>query len=803
MAYNSVDGRYGRITVFTNDTGAATKSLLTYGEWAENEISFLRQFVAQGCTILDIGAYIGTHTLAFADVVSPMGLVIAVEAQPDTFELLKKNVETRLVTGSIRLENAVATSETGQISIPTIDIRNEGSFGSASLQQTLIQPGSNPTDDANTLSRASVRAITIDSLRLSDCALIKVDVEGTEDMVLLGALETLERCAPVVYAECNSLSGGLRSMAVLQRAGYTSFAHVVNAFNPDNFLRVEENIFGEAREVALVAVPMHRAEIIQSLSPRSFELILDVESADDLALALLNKPQYQLEVLRRSRAAKTGGSEFLDRSASLRLSFDRILSENAALQQLRIEERKELQEQFGKVREQLTGELAHLHTLLTSRDDDIRRIQAEIEDKNREIAELHSLLIERHSDNTSLHAQVTERDSAVGDLQAAIAKKNTETAQLHILLTQRDTAITCLQAEIVQRNSDLDNLRTQSAEKDAAISRLQGLIRQRDIEICNLDYVLTRQGENIAGLQKDFENRDRDFDRVREALSSVYHSYSWQVTRPLRWASKVVRRSKSHDVADVTNAITSEHLKALDVLWREKEFERALSYTANIALTLQPQSYSDFHRHPEFNEVFKRWTQGDKYRGLDFARLWGMVLNCKHALSHGEGSIAELGVYQGQSAAVLSLYAEQFSRKLYLCDTFSGFPEQQFEEEMSEGKKVAFKDISLESAQSTVGSYPDIRWVVGMFPDSITEEMRNDRFAFVSIDCDIYEPIYQGLHFFWPRLASGGVIFVHDYSSGYWPGATKAVDEFCGKVGVAGCLLPDLAGTYILTKGKA
>lgn len=81
--------------------------------------------------------------------------------------------------------------------------------------------------------------------------------------------------------------------------------------------------------------------------------------------------------------------------------------------------------------------------------------------------------------------------------------------------------------------------------------------------------------------------------------------------------------------------------------------------------------------------------------------------------------------------------------------------------------------------------------------------MRDDRFAFVSIDCDIYEPVRQGLEFFWPRMQRGGVIFVHDYSSGYWPGATKAVDEFCAHNGIAGCVLPDLAGTYILVRNGA
>jgi len=243
-------------------------------------------------------------------------------------------------------------------------------------------------------------------------------------------------------------------------------------------------------------------------------------------------------------------------------------------------------------------------------------------------------------------------------------------------------------------------------------------------------------------------------------------------------------------------------LKALDVLMEERAFDREASFSKTVGLAFQPQSYSDFNLHPEFEEAFQRWTQKDRYRGLDFARIWGLILNCKHALSRCDGAMVELGVYQGQSASLLKIYADQFVRKLYLCDTFDGFSEQQFEEDMSPGKKAAFKNISLESVKALVGDSSAIRWVVGMFPDSITEEMRNDQFAFVSIDCDIYEHIRQGLEFFWPRMQVGGMIFVHDYSSGHWPGATKAVDEFCVRNGVAGCLLPDLSGTYMLTRSR-
>lgn len=244
----------------------------------------------------------------------------------------------------------------------------------------------------------------------------------------------------------------------------------------------------------------------------------------------------------------------------------------------------------------------------------------------------------------------------------------------------------------------------------------------------------------------------------------------------------------------------SPSMDELESIISNRNYLCSNSYSRSLALMLQPGSYSDFRAHPEFDEAFERWTQGDRYRGLDMVRLWSFVLNIKHILSRCPGSLAEVGVYKGQSSAVLSYFAEKAARKVYLADTFDGFAESQFEPDFGDGKKQAFKDTNLEMAQDVVGNYSGIRWIVGLFPASVTAEMRADYYSFVSIDCDIYEPIRDALRFFWPRMTPGGMIFVHDYSSGYWPGATRAIDEFCAESGVRGMLLPDLGGSYVLVR---
>ena len=63
-------------------------------------------------------------------------------------------------------------------------------------------------------------------------------------------------------------------------------------------------------------------------------------------------------------------------------------------------------------------------------------------------------------------------------------------------------------------------------------------------------------------------------------------------------------------------------------------------------------------------------------------------------------------------------------------------------------------------------------WIPERFPD-----VADERFSFVHVDVDLYEPHRDSIEFFWPRLTKGGVMVFDDYGSMYCPGARRAVDE--------------------------
>jgi len=163
-----------------------------------------------------------------------------------------------------------------------------------------------------------------------------------------------------------------------------------------------------------------------------------------------------------------------------------------------------------------------------------------------------------------------------------------------------------------------------------------------------------------------------------------------------------------------------------------------------------------------------------------------------------KGSIAELGVYKGYIARELNTLFQ--NRKLYLFDTFEGFDNRDLDIEMTLTKGSLkfgrFNDTSLDNVKSILPHIQNVEFRKGYFPDT-TKDL-DEKFAFVSLDADLYLPTYNGLKYFYPRLSKGGYILLHDYNSMQFPNVKKAVQDFRKENEIKIIPLCDLHGSAVI-----
>jgi len=185
----------------------------------------------------------------------------------------------------------------------------------------------------------------------------------------------------------------------------------------------------------------------------------------------------------------------------------------------------------------------------------------------------------------------------------------------------------------------------------------------------------------------------------------------------------------------------------------------------------------------------------DKVR---FYNWWFQVQRLRQ--SQIPGVFVELGVYRGDSAAIL--HQMDPTRPFHLFDTFTGFTADDLKSETGEAATYTpdhFADTNVSRVLKKIDGDHNIIIHQGYFPD--TALGFNLPIALANLDADLYKPTRAGLELFYQNLSPGGVIMIHDYND-RWPGVMKAVNDFSNTISESLIIVPDQDGTAMIIRNK-
>ncbi|MGI9119633.1 MAG: FkbM family methyltransferase [Acidimicrobiales bacterium] len=177
------------------------------------------RLVPPGGTAVDVGAHVGQFSLLAARAAGPTGAVVAFEPQPLIRERLGRNIEANSL-GNVDVLACALSDHAGVR--PFHATENQANSGLASLC---------PSPSSCSFAHVEVETDTLDHVLhtrgVSRVDVVKIDVEGEEAGVLLGARRVLEEHRPAVLFEANDALGGppmtSAAIEVLRGMGYDFF----------------------------------------------------------------------------------------------------------------------------------------------------------------------------------------------------------------------------------------------------------------------------------------------------------------------------------------------------------------------------------------------------------------------------------------------------------------------------------------------------------------------------------------------------------------------------------------------------
>lgn len=225
------------VTIVAGDLAGYKMKIDPSGPWQQEMIqgtydkelfAILKPLITKSDTVMyDIGAHICFHSLAFAHDIGPAGHVYAFEPNPANVARAREIIDLNPdLAGRITLLHTALSDHNGTTTfLSTDDVEGGTSTGGF-------------IDDASTLwereryiekvgfKSAPVSLATIDSLisngTITAPHILKVDVEGAEQLVLAGATETLTKHHPIIIIEFHSIYSAYSCMEQLNSYNYST-----------------------------------------------------------------------------------------------------------------------------------------------------------------------------------------------------------------------------------------------------------------------------------------------------------------------------------------------------------------------------------------------------------------------------------------------------------------------------------------------------------------------------------------------------------------------------------------------------
>ena len=199
----------------------------------------------------------------------------------------------------------------------------------------------------------------------------------------------------------------------------------------------------------------------------------------------------------------------------------------------------------------------------------------------------------------------------------------------------------------------------------------------------------------------------------------------------------------------------------------------------------------DWWHDEDFNAYLERFDERGRFNTHRKWTLWQLL----RLVAGVEGDTAECGVYEGASSWLICAANRGTRRIHHLFDSFEGLsaPSAADGAHWKAGDLAAGEQVVREKLGPFLDRLAFHRgWIPTAFP-----KVEDRTFAFVHVDVDLRQPTLESLSFFYPRLATGGILLCDDYACTTCPGATEAIDGFLADKPEKMIALPAGGGFFI------
>lgn len=249
-----------QMKIIPNDKGISSE-LMIYGNHEPLTTQIILKELDEGMNCLDIGSNIGYYALLESKKIGHSGKVWAIEPSPENFSTLEENIKLQNVE-NIKAFNFAIGDENGEVEFV---ISKKSNWSKVKSKNDSIE-----LDD----KIINVPLKTLDSFSIENnlkrVDLLRMDVEGYENKIILGSMQFLKQFKPTVMIEIHKrIMGGNETRKILEKFKETDYEN--KFFIPRIF---DSQIIGSKKDIKQISIDDLLKDLDNDVLPDIFQLTL-------------------------------------------------------------------------------------------------------------------------------------------------------------------------------------------------------------------------------------------------------------------------------------------------------------------------------------------------------------------------------------------------------------------------------------------------------------------------------------------------------------------------------------------------
>ena len=249
-----------QMKIIPNDKGISSE-LMIYGNHEPLTTQIILKELDEGMNCLDIGSNIGYYALLESKKIGQSGKVWAIEPSPENFSTLEENIRLQNV-GNIRAFNFAIGDKNGEVEFV---ISKKSNWSKVKSKNDSIG-----LDD----KIINVPLKTLDSFSIENnlkrVDLLRMDVEGYENKIILGSIQFLKQFKPIVMIEIHKrIMGESETRKILEKFKETDYEN--KFFIPRIF---DSQIIGSKKDIKQISIDDLLRNLDNDVLPDTFQLTL-------------------------------------------------------------------------------------------------------------------------------------------------------------------------------------------------------------------------------------------------------------------------------------------------------------------------------------------------------------------------------------------------------------------------------------------------------------------------------------------------------------------------------------------------